>query len=42
MLAPNVNSTLEMSSRAVHNNDPILSTFAVLQVQDEFRVSALE
>ena len=36
------NSTLDMLLRFLHNKEPILSTLAVLQLQDEFRVSAHE
>jgi hypothetical protein len=31
-----------MLLRFLHNKEPILSTLAVLQLQDEFRVSARE
>jgi hypothetical protein len=36
------NSTLDMLLRFCHNKEPILSTLAVLQLQDEFRVSVHE
>jgi hypothetical protein len=36
------NSTLDMLLRFLHNKEPILSTLAVLQLQDEFRVSVHE